>query len=402
MSTPMTAANVAIINDMKKVLEEVSVNREARIKYCYTPTAFTRNRILSFDRIVTLLLNGLKQSLQIELQNFFDHCVPGQSCSKQAFCEQRAKLKPEFFHDWNQVLVSSFYRHYEEKAKRWKGMYLYAVDGSSVPLPETEEMRREYGTVSNGTDKQSAMARICVLYDVLNNIAVRGFLHPWTVSEEVVVPQCLSGLSLENKLLLFDRGYPSYWLMYLLMQKGAKYVMRVSSNASNAVKKFLASQSNDITIDWYPAYSSRKKLRDMGYCVDKNMPLKIRLVKVVLDTGETEVLVTNLYDTQIYTREDLKSVYNLRWGVETCYGHMKQGLQLAQFSGIRQVCVEQDFIAGLLLFNLQSLIENQTEPYVAAVSRKRKYSYRVNRNISWGSLKHRVVRRSCTGTVEMF
>ena len=134
-------------------------------------------------------------------------------------------------------------------------------------------------------------------------------------------------------------------------------------------------------------------LRDMGLTLGKHTPIKIRLVKILLDTGETEVVVTNLYDTDIYTKEDMKEVYHLRWGIETYYGYLKEELQLGQFSGIRQICIEQDFAAAnLFLFNLQSLIEKQTESYVNAVSRKRKYRYKVNKNISWANLKNRVVR----------
>jgi hypothetical protein len=87
------------------------------------------------------------------------------------------------------------------------------------------------------------------------------------------------------------------------------------------------------------------------------------MVKIVLNTGETEVLVTNLYDTDSYTKEELKEVYHLRWGIETYYGYMKEELQLGQFSGIRQICIEQDFAANLFLFNLQSLMEKQSLPH---------------------------------------
>jgi hypothetical protein len=305
------------------------------------------------------------------------------------------------------VLVSNFYHFYQGQNKQWKGMTLWAVDGSSVPLPETEDLKQAFGGVSNQYGEQvSATARICVLYDVLNGIAVKGFLHPYRVSEEEVIPECLSGLELENKLLLFDRGYPSYWLMYLLMKKKAKFVMRVSNNANNAVKDFLASEATDLTIEWSPPYTSVKKLRDMGFTVNKHTPVKIRLVKISLDTGETEVLVTDLYDTDSYTQEDLKEVYHLRWGIETCYGYMKEELQSGQFSGIRQICIEQDFAANLFLFNLQSLIEKQTEPYLVAVSRKRKYRYKINKNSSWASLKNRVVNLflhedSCTVLIEL-
>jgi hypothetical protein len=388
----MTDANVEIINELKKFIDSVARESDKRASYCYSTTSFIRERVLTLKCTVMLIINGLKRSLQIELQNFFEHCSQGLSCSKQAFCDQRVKLKPEFFHDLNQVLVSNFYRSYQEHVKRWKGMLLWAVDGSSVPLPETEDLKSAFGGVSNQYGEQvSTIARICVMYDVLNSIAIKGFLHPYTVSEEEVIPQCLYELELGNKLLLFDRGYPSYWLMYLLIQKQSKFVMRVSSNANNAVKTFLASEATDLTIEWCPPYASLKKLRDRGYSVNKRTPVRIRLVKILLDTGETEVLVTNLYDMDCYTQEDLKEVYHLRWGIETYYGYMKEELQLGQFSGIRQICIEQDFAANLFLFNLQSLIEKQTEPYLDAVSRKRKYRYKINKNSSWASLKNRVV-----------
>jgi hypothetical protein len=81
----------------------------------------------------------------------------------------------------------------------------------------------------------------------------------------------------------------------------------------------------------------------------------------------------------------------MRWGVETCFGYLKNELQLGQFSGILPICIEQDFAATLFLYNLQSLVEKQSQPYLKAVSRKRKYRYKVNKNISWASLKMRVV-----------
>jgi hypothetical protein len=90
----------------------------------------------------------------------------------------------------------------------------------------------------------------------------------------------------------------------------------------------------------------------------------------------------------------MKEVCGLRRGIETGYGHLKEKLRLAQFSGIRQVCTVQDFAASLLLPNLQSLIEKQSEPFLHAVNRQRKQQYRVNKNVSTGVLKHRAVRLS--------
>ena len=391
MRDPITSTNVRIICDVRKFLDETSEKSEARAKYVTSSKYFTRDRSLPFKRLALLIMNGMKRSIQVELHSFHDNFTTERACSKQAFCERRGKLKPKFFDDLNQVLTSSFYRNYGKCAKRWNGLYLYAIDGSSIHLPDTEEQRRHYGCSGNKKGEIYPVARICVLYDVPDNMAIKGFLHPWTVSEKEAVPQCLSEVSLEDGLLLFDRGYPSHWLMYLLMKKKAKFVMRVSSKAHGVATKFLESPDDDTIADRSPSSRSEKRLRDAGYRIDTNKPLKVRLVKVILKTGETEVSVTNLYDWQTYAKEDLKKVYGLRWGIETYCGDVKEKLQLGQFSGVRRICVEQDFAANLFLFNLRSLIEKSTEPYVKAVGERRKYEYEVNKNVSLGLLKDRIV-----------
>lgn len=130
----------------------------------------------------------------------------------------------------------------------------------------------------------------------------------------------------------------------------------------------------------------------MGVNISKEKTIRLRLVKFVLDSGQVEVLITNLYDAALYRVEDMKHLYNMRWGIETYYGYIKQELQLGQFSGLAPVCIEQDFAANLFLFNLQSLVEKQCTTFVESIGKKRKHQYKINKNISWASLKHLVVK----------
>lgn len=388
----MAKSNLWIITDLKKFLQEVSEDNMQKSKYTYGKQDFSRQRILCFKTTVLLLLNALKRSLSIELHEFFENIPQKVSCSKQAFSKQRRKLKPEFFHDWNSVLVESFYRHYKHKYKRWKGFRICAIDGSSVVLPDTDLLQQKYGQTSNQRGIGDPVARICVLYDVLNEIVIRGLLHTYKVSEEAVVPDILDGQDISDTLILFDRGYPSYWLMHQLIEKGSFFLMRAAYNANNEVKSFLAAEQDDIIIEMRPPYGSRVKLRNMGVNISKEKTIKLRLVKFVLDSGQVEILITNLYDVKLYPMDDLKYLYNLRWGIETYYGYIKQELQLGQFSGIAPVCIEQDFAANLFLFNMQSLIENQCATFIESICEKRKHKYKVNKNISWASLKHRVIK----------
>jgi hypothetical protein len=60
------------------------------------------------------------------------------------------------------------------------------------------------------------------------------------------------------------------------------------------------------SIDLYPPYASLKKLRDMEIDITKETSIRVRLVKIIPDTGETEVLISNLYESSVYSEEDLK------------------------------------------------------------------------------------------------
>jgi hypothetical protein len=94
--------------------------------------------------------------------------------------EQHPKLKHEFFIELNQkAIVEIMYE--EGDFKRYKGLRLLAIDGSKVRLPETEEIRREFGAIEYKNTKENIAGKhnyglASVMYDVLNKIAVDSYL----------------------------------------------------------------------------------------------------------------------------------------------------------------------------------------------------------------------------------
>ena len=62
----------------------------------------------------------------------------------------------------------------------------------------------------------------------------------------------------------------------------------------------------------------------------------------------------------------------------------KNQLQLEQFSGHRVICIQQDFHASVFVANLQSLLNKQCDKYLQHINLRRKYNYKINRNVSWG------------------
>lgn len=389
----MVEANLCIIQELKCFLETVCQNDDIRNLFTYGQSDFSRERKLPMERLVGMIINLPKRSLSVELQDFFASLADSEPpCTKSAFCQRRGKLNPVFFQVWNQFLVECFYKYYHDHIKRWRGFRLLAVDGSTGYLIDKPEVIAHFGTQGNH-HSQVPMARIMQIMNVLNDITVWGEILPTKYGERKIISHHIDRLY-PDSITLFDRGFASYSLMYLMinLESPRKFVIRCKADFNNEVKSFMESEETSRATKLTPNHKSKKALWELGFGIFKNTTIKVRMVKVQLGTGETEVLLTNLYDEEMYTLKDLKELYAMRWGIETSYGKQKNQMQMEQFSGHRVICIQQDYFASLFVANLQSLIEKQSEPYLKAVNRKRKHNYKINRNVSWGALKNNIVK----------
>lgn len=107
-----------------------------------------------------------------------------------------------------------------------------------------------------------------------------------------------------------------------------------------------------------------------------------RLVKILLSTGEYEVLLPNLCDRNLYPVSKLKELYLPRWSVEECYKRIKQISQVEFFSGRTVKAIQQDFHARIVLLNIAAMVEKQQlQPNLdnKHSQQPRKYKLQVNR-----------------------
>lgn len=389
----MVEANVKIIEELKYFLYTVCSDITIRKLVTQSEKDFTRERKLTLERIASLIINMPKRSLSIEIQEFFYYLEKDlTSSTKGAFSLQRTKLKPLFFEVWNKWLVDSFYHYYGDKVKRWKGFRLQAVDGSTAYLMNKKEVIEHFGTQDN-QHVSIPMARVMQIQDILNDITIWGTIRPIIQSEQAIIAERVSNLY-EDSITLFDRAYPSYALMYMMSNQETlrRFVMRCKEGFNKEVKQFIHSRKNNKIINLKPTAGAIATLRKNGYIVTEETTLSVRMVKVKLRNGEIEILLTNLYDEKIYTTEELKYLYGLRWGIETMYCKQKNQQQMEQFSGHRVICIQQDYAASLFVANLQSLVAKQCEDYLQEINKKRKYRYKINQNISWASLKNNIIK----------
>lgn len=343
-------------------------------------------------RVIAMIVNLFKRSLSVEIREFFEVLVGKDSPTKSAFCQQRQKLKALFFQLWNHVLAEGFYRYYGAAVKHWRGFRLLACDGSTLYLPATPPVQQHFGTQRN-QHAGVPMARALQIRDVLNELTVWAGLYPIRCGEATILLENLQHLA-GGSLLLLDRGYPGFVLMYALGQQSSPlhFVMRCRLGFNAQVVAFVNSGLKDQVVLFTASPEAKARLRKMGYCVPACLSLSVRMVKVCLPGGGTEVLLTNLLDQRLYSATDLRELYGLRWNIETAYDTQKNQLQVEQFSGLSVCTIEQDYQACVFVQNLQTLIEKQCGDFILKRSAQRKHPCQVNTNCCWAALKHNVAR----------
>jgi len=327
--------------------------------------------------LVTYFLNLIKGSAQRELDSFFSVIYPDDSLSQQitksALSQARKKLSPKVFMDLNQLVVDTFYGD-TKTTSRWKGFRLCAVDGSQFRLPNVTNIVEAFG-VHKGKESQKScsMALVSMYYDVLNEIIIDASINPPYASERTLAFEHLT-YAQKDDLVLYDRGYPAFWLFAAHQDSQVNFCMRVKSNLEMVYKSFVESGKREMIIEMKPNKPSIVRCQEKGLSIK---PIKLRLVRVDLKK-ETEVLVTNILDDDIVRTSDFKALYHLRWGIEENYKRQKQWLEIDNFSGKSELAIKQDFFAKLVTHNLTAITVRESQKLVSDKIQSRRRNYKVN------------------------
>ncbi|MBL0127527.1 MAG: IS4 family transposase [Flavobacteriales bacterium] len=284
-----------------------------------------------------------------------------------------------------EVTTGEFYSDNEQRVKLWRGMRLLAIDGSVFRLPEDPGLKAIYGGVSTHTPTDIVNARGSVLYDVLNGLVLHGVLAPFAVGERVLAQQHL-GYCGQGDLVIYDRGYPSYGLMHEVAATGAHFLMRCKHSFNQLVLDFVASDQRTALVNM-----AAGKTSPHGKGANKGHRIQVRLVKVALDNGEVETLITSLLDQKEYPTELFKELYYNRWGVEQFYDVVKNIVCVENFTGHTDRVIQQDFHSALLMCNIHSLLVSEAEDEMPKNGGKRKYDRKINKTVSFGFMKEAMV-----------
>ena len=352
---------------------------------------FTRNRKISFQDILLFFLCKEGGNLTTELFRYFR--LVSDSASASAFIQQRDKILPEAF--------ITLFHLFTQKAcpqKLYKGLRLLTADGSDIQIHTDPNDTDSYFPGSSGQEPYNLL-HLNALYDLNADAYIDADVGGKRCCTEVrSLCKMVDRSSVERALVIADRGYESYNLMAHIQEKHWFFLIRAKENngiASGldlpALPEFdlpvQLSLCRRQTLQILSLLQNRNRYRFLpknspfDYLPTENRKhdpvlfyeLSFRLVRIRLSDDSFEFLLTNLPKDD-FPMNELKSLYHLRWGIETSFRSLKYTVGLLHFHAKKAENILKEVFARITLYNFSSLVAlHSTIP-----DSKRKYPCKVN------------------------
>lgn len=348
-------------------LAEMEKNRRLYVKH--PEKDFTRSGTFTFQQTILFITQMQSHSTNQELNTFF---IPkNKQVTQSAFVQAKEKLNgnafPGFFHKLNKKFPLR---------KTLSGLHIFAVDGSDLNIPAD---KKDCSTFISYNSKNGGYHQMHVnaLFDLLENRFADVIIQPRKSMREVEAACSLvdANDTPGTCLYIFDRGYESLNLMAHVYERGSFFLIRAKEIRSPVSPfqllplpekeefdfpvRFICTRNgklkktDPVLFKWF----QKKQRFDFISPDDKTgaYELRFRLVKLKLDNGATEYLITNLPQKR-FPPSGIKKLYHLRWGIEVSFLFAKYSVAMNFFHSIKREYIIQEIFAKLILFNLVSLI----------------------------------------------
>lgn len=303
-----------------------------------------------------------------------------------AFSIARYKIKADFFLDFNKWVtdILTTVPH-----KYWNGYRIIAGDGTTISVPVSKDTISHFGVYAQTSDgTKTVLANACILYDVLSEFVVDAVISGTHLKESTHIQTMLESFNISDSILVLDRGFSKFHFYKTLINKGLFFCIRQKTGDHRFSKYVLEHDEDDFITEWTPSKGEKDTCRIKGH---DTMPIKVRVTKIKLPTGEIEVLISNIFNTSDITSTQMKELYHLRWQIEEAFKLLKPQMKLEQFGCKKTQGVYQEFYAQIIMMNIASLISKLAEKQIEHSTKKRKHKYKYNRKNAWKYIREKII-----------
>ncbi|TMV42394.1 IS4 family transposase, partial [Paenibacillus mesophilus] len=363
---------------------------------------FTRKKKLPFDTVMQLLISMGGNSLYKELLESQGYDV--NTATTSAFVQQRNKILPSAV----EFLFHEFTQSYTD-IKDYRGYRLLAVDGSDLHIA-TDSADTDTYFQSQPNTKGYNLLHLNAAYDLCNRLYVDAIVQPRRLCNEGRALAAMVDRSpIKGKTIVTaDRGYESYNNFAHLERKGWNYVIRVKDVDSSGILSSLRLPSNgafdrEVHLTLTKKQTKEVKAHPEMYRfvpststfdfldLQENLfyPISFRVVRFVLPNGTYETVMTNL-SVADFPPDEIKSIYNMRWGIETSFRALKYTVGLTNFHAKRRESITQEIFARMIMYNFAEMMTS----HVVISQMDTRHPYQVNFTVAVYVCRHFLRSRS--------
>ena len=374
---------------LKKVLNnQLNIINDSSSLFCENPDKdFTRDRKLNMKNTMSNVICMETGSIKEELLKINNYSLSTPTSS--AFIQARDKIKIDAF----KTLFDNFNK-ITRKDKLYKGYRLLAIDGSELPIDNYFKDKETTLMNCNQSGKSYCAYHLNASYDLLectyDDIVIQGKA---IANENGAFRELVDRYDDSKAIFIADRNYENYNGFEHVVHSGNKYLIRVRDiDSKNSMTQSLGPYpSDEFDIDVFRMLSLKNTLMIKAcpqlykYCpknmkfdyMDKENPwyeFNCRIVRFKITEDTYECIITNL-DRNKFSLEDIRYLYNMRWGIETSFRELKYAIGLNALHSKKRKLIKQEIYARLLLHNFcQRIVQKVKVPK----RKDRKYIYQVN------------------------
>jgi hypothetical protein len=236
----------------------------------------------------------------------------------------------------------------DRKAYLFKGLQLFAMDGTTLRTHDTADNRSHFGAQSYASDTVASypQARGVTLTSLPTHLVYGAAFGPYSTNEMLYAKQLVETIP-DESLTVFDRGFLSAEILCGLTGGGTERHFIIPSK-SNTKWEALEAESDDMLVRMRVSPQARTKCPQLPEFWDA------RAITVVDAQARKRILLTSLRDRRRYKPSDIVACYDRRWGIETSYRELKQTM-LGTALTLRSKTVDgvyQEIWGTLIAYNL--------------------------------------------------
>jgi len=296
------------------------------------------------------------------------------------FCEARKRFKADTFKEINTRVLGIYEQHIDKREDYlWKGRRVFAVDGSKINLPR-ETMNEDKGKYRlpckrafypQGLLSCIYRLKVKVTYDVT-------FSN--TMDEQSEAITHLKVLK-PGDVVIYDRGYISYALLYWHNRLNIDAVFRLKKQSFKQINEFIKGSRDDNTTEIGPSKKTFSNIKKKHPEIEKLEFYPLRMMKYQIG-NKTYNIGSTIIDKNI-TISDYSEAYHARWGHEELYKTLKTHLDGIEFHGKCEEFIKQELFAALGILTLNRIMTNyaeelldENETFNCSFERKRKVNFK--------------------------